>query len=79
MTIDHDQSSYRVVRNDEAEYSLWPAKWPLPAGWRAEGDPASRVDCLAYIDRAWTDMRPASLLGPARPAHATEMTSHAHS
>ena len=79
MTSDHDQAIYRVVRNDEAEYSVWPAKWPRPAGWHAEGNPAPRTQCLAYIDQAWTDMRPASLLGPARPAQATEMIPHAHS
>lgn len=53
---------YVVVVNDERQYSIWPDDREIPAGWRPEGAAGSRADCLAYIDRTWTDMRPASLL-----------------
>lgn len=52
---------YRVVLNDEEQYSIWPADREIPSGWRAEGTQGSKEDCLAHIDRTWTDMRPLSL------------------
>jgi MbtH protein len=50
-----------VVVNDEEQYSVWSAGRPLPAGWRVTGFAGPKDDCLAHIDRVWTDMRPASL------------------
>ena len=52
--------SHLVVLNDEEQYSLWPAGRPLPPGWRAEGFEGEHEDCLAHIERVWTDMRPLS-------------------
>lgn len=56
-----DEPQYLVVRNDEEQYSVWPADRDLPAGWVAEGGPGSREQCLAHVERVWTDMRPRSL------------------
>ncbi|MFB7645990.1 MbtH family protein [Streptomyces sp. NPDC056084] len=56
-----DDRTYRVVLNDEEQYSIWWADRDLPAGWRAEGAEGTREDCLAHIDIVWTDMRPLSL------------------
>jgi MbtH protein len=56
-----DDREYLVVRNDEEQYSIWWADRDLPAGWHAEGTRGSRQDCLAHIDRVWTDLRPLSL------------------
>jgi MbtH protein len=53
--------TYRVVRNDEEQYSLWWADRELPAGWHQAGRVGSRQECLSYIDEVWTDMRPLSL------------------
>ncbi|MFZ4282069.1 MbtH family protein [Streptomyces rhizosphaericola] len=58
---DHTESVYRVVLNDEEQYSIWQAERELPAGWRAEGTQGSKEECLDHIGRVWTDMRPASL------------------
>jgi MbtH protein len=52
---------YRVVVNDEEQYSIWLADYDLPAGWRDDGFTGGKQECLAYIDAIWTDMRPASL------------------
>lgn len=52
---------YVVVRNEEEQYSVWPADHPLPAGWSGQGVTGSRAECLAHIETVWTDMRPASL------------------
>ncbi|WP_141206154.1 MbtH family protein [Streptomyces griseorubiginosus] len=56
-----DDRTYRVVRNDEDQYSIWWAERELPAGWSAEGTEGSREQCLARIAEVWTDMRPRSL------------------
>ncbi|MEV3972283.1 MbtH family NRPS accessory protein [Streptomyces sp. NPDC050698] len=56
-----DESVYRVVLNDEEQYSIWWADRALPAGWHAEGTEGSREECLERIDTLWTDMRPLSL------------------
>lgn len=56
-----DDRSYRVVLNDEEQYSLWWSERTLPAGWRAEGTEGTRDQCLDRISEIWTDMRPASL------------------
>ncbi|MET8123643.1 MbtH family protein [Micromonospora sp. NPDC005189] len=56
-----DNRSYRVVLNDEEQYSVWWTDRDLPAGWRAEGTEGTRDECLARIDEIWIDMRPLSL------------------
>ncbi|GAA2909486.1 MbtH family protein [Streptomyces mexicanus] len=56
-----DDTVYRVVLNDEEQFSIWWADRPLPAGWYAEGTEGTREECLARIDTVWTDMRPLSL------------------
>lgn len=50
-----------VVLNDEEQYSIWPVDRELPAGWRRDGFTGTEDECLAYIETAWTDMRPLSL------------------
>ncbi|MDP9864557.1 MULTISPECIES: MbtH family protein [Streptosporangium] len=57
MTDDH----YLVVRNDEEQYSIWPAGRTLPAGWHETGFSGAKQDCLDHIETVWTDMRPLSL------------------
>jgi MbtH protein len=53
---------YLVVINDEEQYSIWPAHRPLPLGWASvEAAASSQEECLAYVDKVWTDMRPRSL------------------
>lgn len=61
----HHESSieFRVVVNGEEQYSIWPADIDLPAGWRQEGVRGTREECLAHVERVWTDMRPLSLRG----------------
>ncbi|MET9919965.1 MULTISPECIES: MbtH family protein [unclassified Streptomyces] len=61
MFDDNDDRSYQVVVNDEEQYSIWPADRAAPAGWRAVGPSGPKAECLEYIDRTWTDMRPLSL------------------
>ncbi len=53
--------AFAVVVNHEGQHSIWPAGRPLPAGWSHTGAGGDREECVAYIERVWTDMRPRSL------------------
>lgn len=54
-------SAYKVVVNEEEQYSIWWADRDIPAGWRFEGTQGSQEECLSHISTVWTDMRPLSL------------------
>lgn len=56
-----DQTIYRVVVNDEEQYSIWPADRENPPGWRNAGKTGLKSQCLAYVKEVWTDMRPLSV------------------
>jgi MbtH protein len=56
-----DKTVYRVVVNDEEQYSIWPEFRDLPPGWREAGKSGPKSECLAFIEQVWTDMRPRSL------------------
>jgi MbtH protein len=56
-----DNRAYQVVINDEEQYSIWFADREPPAGWRGVGKEGPKDECLEYIERVWTDMRPKSL------------------
>ena len=56
-----DDVIYKVIMNHEEQYSIWPADRENPAGWTDVGKSGLKAECLAYIEEAWTDMRPLSL------------------
>lgn len=56
-----DTTIYEVVKNDEDQYSIWPADRALPLGWNTAGKSGTKAECLAFIEEVWTDMRPLSL------------------
>lgn len=56
-----DTTIYKVVVNDEEQYSIWPADRENPLGWRDAGFSGPKQQCLDYIKEIWTDMRPLSL------------------
>jgi MbtH protein len=51
---------WRVVINDEGQYSLWPSDRAEPPGWTDAGRGGSRDECLAFIRAVWDDRRPLS-------------------
>ena len=63
MTADPTSEStpYRVVVNDEQQYSIWFVDRQLPSGWSDAEYRGTREDCLAHIANVWTDMRPLSV------------------
>lgn len=59
--FEDDDGVYLALVNDENQYSLWPAFADIPAGWKIAYGEDSRSDCLDFIERNWTDMRPKSV------------------
>jgi len=52
---------FNVVINIEQQYSIWPSYKSLPNGWENVGFEGEKDNCLDFIKKNWTDMRPASL------------------
>jgi MbtH protein len=61
VSFDDPTTVFKVVTNDEEQYSIWFADRELPDGWKPDGFEGLKAECLAHIDEVWTDMRPASL------------------
>lgn len=63
MHADNQQNTeiYKVIINDEEQYSIWPADRTNPPGWKDAGKTGTKEECLAFIKDVWTDMRPLSL------------------
>ena len=58
---DEDTRIYKVVVNDEEQYSIWLRHLPIPAGWHDTGVEGLKGECLSNVNEVWTDMRPRSL------------------
>lgn len=56
-----DTTVYKVVINQNEQYSIWPADRENPLGWNDVGKSGNKAECLAYIKEVWTDMRPLDL------------------
>jgi len=77
-----DSTIYKVVVNDEEQYSIWPADRENPPGWRDAGKSGPKPDCLACIKEVWVDMRPLSLrkkMGEPREHNPQELPAGAGS
>jgi MbtH protein len=63
VTFDFESpdARFKVLVNQEQQYSIWPADLHVPGGWTETGVTASKAECDRYLEEAWTDMRPASL------------------
>jgi MbtH protein len=56
-----DNVRFKVVFNEEEQYSVWWADRANPPGWEDEGTDGTRQECLDHIDQVWLDMRPRSV------------------
>lgn len=56
--FDDENGTFLVLRNDEAQHSLWPEFAPVPSGWQRVHGPTSRRDCLSYVEERWPGLRP---------------------
>ena len=64
--FDDPEARYRVLVNQEAQYSLWRTDIAVPDGWTVVLADGGRQECLDHVDAHWTDMRPRPL-GQDRP------------
>lgn len=55
------ESRFKVVINDEEQYSIWPEHKENAPGWRHTGVTGTKEECLAHIREVWQDLRPRSL------------------
>ena len=55
------QPLYKVVKNAEEQYSIWPDGRENALGWFDCGVAGTKDECLNHIENVWTDMRPLSL------------------
>lgn len=60
--FDNPDGTFLVLVNDEGQHSLWPDFVDVPAGWELRFGPDTRAACLDFVERSWTDLRPASLV-----------------
>lgn len=58
---EENTTTYKVVVNEEEQYSIWPADRETPLGWKDAGKTGNKEECMSYIKEVWTDMRPLSL------------------
>jgi MbtH protein len=59
--FENPEARFKVLINEEEQYSLWPGDLPVPGGWAETGVHASKDECDEYLRKTWTDMRPKSL------------------
>jgi len=59
--FDREDIIFQVVMNHEEQYSIWPDYKEMPKGWQKVGKSGYKKECLDYIEKVWTDMRPLSL------------------
>lgn len=70
MPDEPERRIFQVLVNDEEQYSLFPVELAVPGGWRPVEFTGTEAECVAFVDKAWTDMRPLS----QRTADQTAMT-----
>jgi MbtH protein len=60
--FEDENGQFHVLINEEGQYSIWPTFINVPYGWVEIYRFQSRRDCLEYVNKHWTDMRPSSLV-----------------
>lgn len=60
--FEDEDAKYFVLINDEGQHSLWPIFADAPDGWEVIFGEDGRQECLDFIEKNWTDMRPRSLI-----------------
>ncbi len=56
--FDNENLSFFVLKNIKGEYSLWPEFHALPAGWEVQFGPATRAECIGYVEQHWKSIHP---------------------
>ena len=75
MTSD-DATIYKVVVNQEEQYSIWFADRELPAGWKDTSKEGVKDECLTYVEQVWKDI--ARAVSGIRWTRSGDFMSRAH-
>lgn len=59
--FDDEQLQFSVLKNAAGQYSLWPVFAAQPEGWQLSFGPATRAECLEYIEHHWIAINPFSV------------------
>lgn len=59
--FENEDITFLVLVNAENQHSLWPQFMAVPDGWDIVCGPASRKECIHYIEENWKDIKPKSL------------------
>jgi MbtH protein len=70
-------AQYLVLINEEGQHSLWPIFAKVPEGWEVIFGEAQRQECLDFIEKSWTDMRPNSLIAAMKSNAAKQAAARA--
>lgn len=70
--FEDENGTFHVLVNVEGQHSLWPAFADVPDGWTKILGDAPRAECLEYVERNWTDMRPRTVVEGAAAANGGE-------
>lgn len=54
-SFDDAQRECQVLSNARRQYSLWPAGYPLPAGWQPVFGPQPRAACDSWLAQHWQE------------------------
>jgi MbtH protein len=60
---------YKVVVNEEEQYSIWPEYRAEPLGWKSVGIVGTKQECLAHIKEVWVDLTPLSVRKQLAASH----------
>jgi MbtH protein len=71
------EAKYLVLVNEEGQHSLWPVFADVPDGWEVIFGEDARQECLDFIEKSWTDMRPKSLIKAMEEQAAADQKSNA--
>ncbi len=77
LSAEDDTMLYKVVKNDEDQYGIWPADRENALGWTDAGKTCTKAECVAWIGEVWTDMRPESLRKAMESSGATSQPAAA--
>ena len=59
--FENENGLYKVLINEEGQYSMWPSFLAIPKGWSVAFGEDSRKSCLDYINEKWTNLQPNSI------------------
>lgn len=52
--FEDEHGSFLVLRNEERQYSLWPAGIDVPGGWQTVMGPDTRSACISHVEQNWS-------------------------